>query len=365
MSIASAVDIERFHLSLNVNNLSQSIHFLTALLGCPPKKQRPDYAKFEPADLPIVLSLEPRSAFGPPLKNTAGEGALNHVGIRLTDSGQLVEVQRRLESAGYSTQRAEGVECCYARQTKFWVYDDDHTMWEVYVLEEDLEHRGGEHDALHSPGLPMVAQTCEPASPRQTWTHRLLEEFPRVIPNAGMLDEVILQGTWNATRHAGQWNHQLDQIREALRPGGKLVLHLLTSHEPLTKLEPLPGPAAVVQVVPQLREVLAALDQAGFQDVQFVKYSGTPCFQQQGVEMRETRLEARTPCEVKGDEENVTVVYKGPAAQIIDDHGNIFVRGEAIPVPPSVWLRLAASSLSASFVSLAPSSKQVLTCGVS
>src|SRR5262245_24083693 len=137
-SPVAAADVTRFHISLNVNSLAKSVQFLTALFGCPPKKHLADYAKFEPEDLPIVLSLEPRSTPQPPLRNTAGEGPLNHVGIRMTDSAQLVEVQRRLEAAGYSTQREEGVECCYARQTKFWAHDNDRTMWEVYVLEEDL-----------------------------------------------------------------------------------------------------------------------------------------------------------------------------------------------------------------------------------
>src|SRR4051812_15275945 len=132
MSTVSEVDVTRFHLSLNVNDLPKSVAFLTALLGCPPKKCRRDYAKFEPEDLPIVLSLEPRSTPQQPLRNTAGEGPLNHVGIRMSDAAQLVEVQRRLEAAGYATQREEGVECCYARQTKFWVHDHDRIMWEVY-----------------------------------------------------------------------------------------------------------------------------------------------------------------------------------------------------------------------------------------
>ena len=39
------------------------------------------------------------------------------------------------------TRREEGVECCYARQTKFWVLDPDRTLWEMYVLEGDIEQR--------------------------------------------------------------------------------------------------------------------------------------------------------------------------------------------------------------------------------
>lgn len=127
--------VVRFHLSLNVTNLERSVAFYRILFGMEPAKQRPDYAKFEPDDPPLVLSLEPNGRSGP--------GTLNHLGIRLPDARTLVAMQERLERAGIRSQREEGVECCYAKQTKFWVNDPDNTLWELYVLEDDhLDHRG-------------------------------------------------------------------------------------------------------------------------------------------------------------------------------------------------------------------------------
>jgi catechol 2,3-dioxygenase-like lactoylglutathione lyase family enzyme len=124
----------RFHLSLNVSNLERSIAFYRILFGLEPAKKRVDYAKFELEDPPLVLSLEPtpRPSGGP----------LNHLGFRMPDSAALVAMQQRLELAGIRSQREQGVECCYARQTKFWVTDPDRTLWEIYTLEEDLDHRG-------------------------------------------------------------------------------------------------------------------------------------------------------------------------------------------------------------------------------
>jgi catechol 2,3-dioxygenase-like lactoylglutathione lyase family enzyme len=131
LTMAPAV---RFHLSLNVTNLERSVAFYRILFGKEPAKCRPDYAKFELDDPPVVLSLQPTP--------TGPGGALNHLGFRMTDSAALVAVQMRLERAGIHTKREEGVECCYARQTKFWVTDPDQTLWEIYTLEEDLDHRG-------------------------------------------------------------------------------------------------------------------------------------------------------------------------------------------------------------------------------
>ncbi len=130
-TIAPAI---RFHLSLNVTDLARAVAFYRTLFGVDPAKQRGDYAKFELDDPPVVLSLEATP-------HGAG-GALNHLGFRMPDATALVAMQERLERAGIRSQREEGVECCYARQTKFWVTDPDGTLWEIYTLEGDLDHRG-------------------------------------------------------------------------------------------------------------------------------------------------------------------------------------------------------------------------------
>src|SRR5262245_26451528 len=123
-----------FHVSLNVTDLARSIAFYEVLFALPPAKRQHDYAKFEVADPPLVLSLEPARR----VKGTT----LNHLGLRMPAADALVDVQRRLEEHGFSTRRENGVACCYAKQTKFWVRDPDGRRWEVYVREEDLEHRG-------------------------------------------------------------------------------------------------------------------------------------------------------------------------------------------------------------------------------
>jgi catechol 2,3-dioxygenase-like lactoylglutathione lyase family enzyme len=86
-----------FHLSLNVADLQQSIAFFKVFFGCSPAKHRSDYAKFEIADPPLVLSLEPQ--------RVSPGGTLNHVGIRMNSVESLVEMQQRLESEGMPTQR--------------------------------------------------------------------------------------------------------------------------------------------------------------------------------------------------------------------------------------------------------------------
>src|SRR5262245_35200663 len=134
MTAAATDTAVRFHLGLHTSDLRRAVGFYRVLFGAAPAKHLDDYAKFEVERPPLVLALYPSPQ--------EPGGALNHVGLRLPDAAALVEVQRRLEEHGIATQRQEGVECCYARQTKFWVTDPDGTLWEVYVLHEDVEHSG-------------------------------------------------------------------------------------------------------------------------------------------------------------------------------------------------------------------------------
>src|SRR5262245_18154682 len=128
----SAIDpnLRKFHLSLNASNLERSVEFYRLLLGVEPAKVKPDYAKFDLADPPLVLSLVPGEA--------GRVGSLNHAGLRVRTSEELVDIQRRLERAGIQTERQDGVEFCYAKQTKFWIADPDGALWEIYVFHEDV-----------------------------------------------------------------------------------------------------------------------------------------------------------------------------------------------------------------------------------
>src|SRR6476620_10919720 len=178
-------DPVRFHLSLNVADLAKSVAFFRTLLGVEPAKVRADYAKFEPDSPPLVLSLEPAKEIGK-------GGALNHVGFRLPDAKTLGAMQERLERAGMRTRREDGVECCYARQTKFWAHDPDGNLWEVYTFDGDIEHRGmGNSEEV------VLGNVAAPAE-RVEWEPRMNAPVPQRIPlDDSAADEVRLRGTLN------------------------------------------------------------------------------------------------------------------------------------------------------------------------
>jgi catechol 2,3-dioxygenase-like lactoylglutathione lyase family enzyme len=144
-----ATSVVKFHASLNVSDLDRSVRFYAALLGVPPAKHYPDYAKFETDDPPLVLSLKPKRA-------CAG-GPLNHLGLRLVSVEQLRTVQARLKAVGARIGEQDDVKCCYARQTKLWITDPDETLWEVYVLHEDVPDWGEKDKKLKLYAAPFKA----------------------------------------------------------------------------------------------------------------------------------------------------------------------------------------------------------------
>jgi catechol 2,3-dioxygenase-like lactoylglutathione lyase family enzyme len=326
----------RFHLSLNVDDLSRSVEFYRVLFGVEPAKLRNDYAKFELSEPPLVLSLEPHRA--------PRGGKLNHLGFRLKSSESLVEIQRRLESQGHSTSREEGVECCYARQTKFWIADPDANLWEMYTLEEDLDHRG----LGKAPRPPAEVVNIGPAP--AIWAHRLGEALPaRILAQTASVDEVLLEGTFNAALTAEMRRAFLVEVFRVLKAGGQLSVHQLTARTALASLqERLPGPASVVEAIPSAAELVADLEVAGFVDLHFSKLSDGPCFMADGVDCRETRLGAIKPLAGKS-ERTQEVLYKGPARSLTDDAGNRFERGVWTPVDEAMCRRLRSGALADHF----------------
>jgi catechol 2,3-dioxygenase-like lactoylglutathione lyase family enzyme len=319
---APAAAGNRFHVGLHSSDLNRSVRFYRALLGVAPTKHLTDYARFESAEPPLVVGLYPSP-------QPAG-GALNHVGLRFPDSSALVEVQRRLEEAGITTQRQEGVECCYARQTKFWVTDPDRVLWEVYTLHEDIDHSGFDDPP---PPTPTPAQAV--------WQHRITDPLPDRIPHPdGGLDEVMLEGTFNAPVPPSQLARLLADAFRVLRPGGKLSVHGLVGDKPFPGEPRLPGMAALVRRVPVETEPLGALLRAGFGGLFYERLGDIHCFSVNGVELRELRLHGWKPG-APAEGGPVTVVYKGPFEQVGCECGAVFRRGEKTVVSGLVagWLR--------------------------
>jgi G3E family GTPase/catechol 2,3-dioxygenase-like lactoylglutathione lyase family enzyme len=335
--------VRKFHLSLNVSDLNRSVAFYRVLFGLDPAKHHADYAKFEVESPPTVFSLIPGRA--------GGGGSLNHVGLCLLDSEELVAIQMRLEQAGHKTMREDGVACCYSRQTKFWVRDPDGVLLELYVFHEDLDDHG-DHHAPESELPTLMGGEAEAATPAVTWIHRLGEALSLPLAqDAFSVQEVVLEGTINATG--------IDLpalLREALRilkPGGAISLHGLVADRPLVDSRPaLPGPAAAVQHVPDFPGLVPLLQEAGFRNARFTKLSEKGYFEAEGVPLREVLISAVKPG-FRSSKKDQTVVYLGPQNAVEDDFGNRFLKGSPVALNRHDWQALK-NTVASSFALLQP-----------
>jgi hypothetical protein len=146
----------------------------------------------------------------------------------------------------------------------------------------------------------------------------------------GALDEVRLEGSFNARVGADSLGTLLTEVHRVLRPGGRVAVHALVGDRPFPGTPRLPGLASMVQHVPVETEPLEALRRAGFGGLFYEKLGDVHCFEVNGVELREMRLVAWKPAGASWP--GVDVVYKGPFETLTDEDGTVFRRGERVHV---------------------------------
>ena len=121
--------VNTFHVAVYVESIPRAVEQYRKILGIEPAKVRHDYAKFEVADPPVILSL-----------NVGGEpGTLSHLGVRYPGTGDVASALVRAKNEELEPFRQDGTTCCYAKADKYWVRDADGIPWEMYTLLEDAE----------------------------------------------------------------------------------------------------------------------------------------------------------------------------------------------------------------------------------
>jgi catechol 2,3-dioxygenase-like lactoylglutathione lyase family enzyme len=119
--------MSRVQLALNVDDIDAAVAFYSQLFDAEPAKQRPGYANFaldEPA-LKLVL-----------IENPGRGGSLNHLGVEVASTDEVVAATRKFTAAGLPTRVEDGTTCCYALQDKVWVTGAGND-WEVYTVLAD------------------------------------------------------------------------------------------------------------------------------------------------------------------------------------------------------------------------------------
>src|SRR5680860_400537 len=139
-SILTAIDLReapmsRVQLALNVTDLDAAVDFYSKLFDVSPAKREPGYANFAVAEPPLKLVL---------FEGAEG-GTLNHLGVEVESTDQVVAADTRLRDDGLATATEDEVSCCYAVQDKTWVEGPDGERWEVYTVLADASEMSCTH----------------------------------------------------------------------------------------------------------------------------------------------------------------------------------------------------------------------------
>jgi catechol 2,3-dioxygenase-like lactoylglutathione lyase family enzyme len=122
--------MSRVQLALNVEDIDEAVTFYSQLFAAQPAKRRPGYANFALDDPALKLVL---------IENPGHGGSLNHLGVEVGSTDEVVAATRRYADAGMDTKVEDGTTCCYALQDKVWVSGPAGHRWEVYTVLADAD----------------------------------------------------------------------------------------------------------------------------------------------------------------------------------------------------------------------------------
>jgi catechol 2,3-dioxygenase-like lactoylglutathione lyase family enzyme len=146
--------MSRVQLALNVSNIDEAVAFYSKLFKTEPAKRRDGYANFAVDEPPLKLVL---------IENPTAAGSLNHLGVEVFSTDEVVAAQARLTDDGLPTATEENVTCCYAVQDKVWVDDPDGAPWEIYTVLADSDAPNGELRSVDVCGAGACATQDLPA----------------------------------------------------------------------------------------------------------------------------------------------------------------------------------------------------------
>jgi catechol 2,3-dioxygenase-like lactoylglutathione lyase family enzyme len=152
--------MSRVQLAINVSDLDSSIAFYSKLLSAEPAKVQPGYANFVVNDPPLKLVLIEQGDG----RGSGVVGALNHLGVEVETTAEVIDSANRLSDQGMATDLREGTTCCYALQDKVWVDDPDLVPWEIYtVLADSLGE--GNTSTVRPSGAACVGPLVDGSTP--------------------------------------------------------------------------------------------------------------------------------------------------------------------------------------------------------
>lgn len=220
-----------------------------------------------------------------------------------------------------------------------------------YIQDLALDLAATEEYLKENPAVEADSQALE------SWQADQKEKNPLVKSNS--VDLVVSNCVLNlvAEKHRKQ---MLSEIFRVLKPSGRVAISDIVSDETVPQhLRDDPHLwSGCISGAFQEKEFLQAFLDAGFTAVSCDKWDENPWRVVEGIEFRSVTITAIKPQTGANPDLGQAVIYKGPFAQVSDDEGNIYPRGDRIAVGRRTFDSLSTGVLKESFIGINPQSSK-------
>lgn len=187
----------------------------------------------------------------------------------------------------------------------------------------------------------------------EAWKKQQRSEQPLVASET--VDLVISNCVLNLVAETDR-KQMIDEIFRVLKPGGRVAISDIVCDEPVPQhlKDDSTLWSGCISGAFQEKGFMDAFLAAGFVAVTYDKWDETPWQVVEGIEFRSVTLMAVKPETTGLVDAGHAVIYKGPFAEVSDDLGNFYPRGERIAVSKRTFNLLASGPYQADFIAIAP-----------
>ena len=193
------------------------------------------------------------------------------------------------------------------------------------------------------------------------WEARQRKEQPLLKDNS--VDLVISNCVLNLV--ADEEKQQLvSEIFRVLKPGGRVAISDIISDQAVPesmKNNPELWSGCISGAFGEA-EFLQEFSDSGFHAACYDKWDARPWQVVEGIEFRSVTLTAVKPASLTDQCHETSVLYKGPFAEVVDDAGNCYQRGQRVAVNRQTHELLTGHAYNGGFISLSAGAEQAGCC---